>query len=125
VAPLKQAKSGRLEVNWALIDAVIQQTKGKLLEVMHITKPQRTILRLLDVEEQLHRERKSSKQQFIRSHSQYTCARNMAGIWDDLFTGVRYVKLQQFHSHLKWSQPIMHLESHPGIVSSLQQPDQT
>jgi hypothetical protein len=38
----------------------------------------------------------------------------MIGIWDDKFTGVRYVKLESFWSNQKWDYPILHLERRSG-----------
>jgi hypothetical protein len=35
---------------------------------------------------------------------------NLLDVWDDLFTGVRYVKLEQFQASLRWNEPILHLE---------------
>lgn len=45
----------------------------------------------------------------------------MTGIWDDLFTGVRYVKLQEFHSAIRWNEPILHLENRASMLSSAEE----
>ena len=42
--------------------------------------------------------------------SPYAKKENMCGIWDDKFTGVRYVKLHQYWFSDKWDQPTLHLE---------------
>jgi hypothetical protein len=34
----------------------------------------------------------------------------MCGVWDDKFTGVRYVKLKKYWFSDKWYQPTLHLE---------------
>lgn len=112
VCPLKAGEDGQLAVNWRLIDDVIKQTKSKLLDVLYVARPRHVILRAMDVEEP-RRSARAQQDQIqvdqirVCSQSLKANAYNFTGVWDDLFTGVRYVKLQQFQSHLKWGQPIM------------------
>jgi hypothetical protein len=49
--------------------------------------------------------------------------RQIVGVWDDRFTGVRYVKLQQISSVLRWDAPILHLENRASAVAAQQQDD--
>lgn len=43
------------------------------------------------------------------------------GVYDDRFTGVRYVKLEQISSQLRWEEPILHLENRTSAIAALQQ----
>lgn len=93
-------KDGKLEVNWALIENIQNYIQTKIMDIVFINKTKETIRKNYNVDPAKKEEKNTSA--FGNSQS--------LGIWDDKFTGVRYVKLNEFRSALKWDLPTLHLE---------------
>lgn len=100
IVPLKDVK-GKLEINWCLIKSIMVNVTNKLLEVIYMKKSKQRIIKDLNVDST-----------FIKAnHSASVYANSsLTGIWDDKFTGVRYVKLAHFRSNVRWDKPLLHLE---------------
>ena len=73
----------------------------KLMDIVFVCKQRGTIHRNINVDSA-----------FLKGRFQASMLgnSNSLGIWDDRFTGVRYVKLHQFRKHMKWDLPVLHLE---------------
>ena len=91
VIPLTKTKHGSLDINWDLIDKVIGSIQSKLVSLLYAEGPSRDDVLLRYGLDQC---RSNYKDSFETSKATYTTSRDeMSGIWDDPFTGVRYVKL--------------------------------
>lgn len=96
IVPIVEDNAGKLEVNWTLINLVIKRIKQKIMSIISCEHPSFSIERRLDLQE------KYPEEGFM-SH--------MKDVWDDKFTGVRYVKLKEYWSADRWHQPVLHLEN--------------
>jgi len=84
------------------------------MDIAFVITSRSTIIKALNLDTTFQRQLK---------HSPYGNF-SLLGIWDDKFTGVRYVKLCEFRANVKWSLPTLHLErrninqTNVSIVSS-------
>ena len=83
---------GRLEVNWELINKVIAYQKEKIYDIVFCRVAKDALLRSIDVERKVKFEQESHINRLKGSIKARD--KDMVGIWDDRFTGVRYVKLK-------------------------------
>ena len=95
IVPLVEVKK-KLQVNWSLIQKIQTYVEHKLLDVVFLSQQPKN---LHTVDPCL---RKWKVTAFANQSS--------LGIWDDKFTGVRYVKLEKFRASSKWDLPALHLE---------------
>jgi len=81
------SKNNKLEVNWPQIERIKDSVEKKLMDIVFVCRKRKDILRSLNVDET-----------FIRSNFKASVlgSSKSLGIWDDKFTGVRYVKLATF-----------------------------
>ena len=102
VIPLKENQvSGDLEVNWSLIEKVRKSVEMKLLELANLITPRKKVCADLNLDATFMRKRFNA--------SVYADS-SLKEIWDDRFTGVRYVKLSQFQSNIRWDNPLLLLD---------------
>ena len=81
--------NGKLQINWKLIHKVIKYIKDKILDIIYVQRTASLVKSTLNLFEY--------EQKFDKFHdSQYGKRKNLLDVWDDVFTGVRYVKLEQF-----------------------------
>ena len=105
IVPITESKFGKLDINWALIDKVIKYVKDKILEIIYVQKRGNVIQQNLDLQENDNKKYPSFTKDSVRAKR-----KNLLDVWDDQFTGVRYVKLEQFRATHRWNEPILHLE---------------
>ena len=84
-------KETQLEVNWELIDKVIAYQKEKIHDIVFCRVAKDALFRSIDIE---RRNKFDQESHFNRLKGSIKAKdKDMVGIWDDRFTGVRYVKL--------------------------------
>lgn len=103
IVPLLESKE-KLTINWKLIEGIQTYISHKLLDIVYMVKPHKVIRANFNVDKAYTIPRP------ISAYGNTSCF----GIWDDKFTGVRYVKLSEFSSAVKWELPTLHLERRSG-----------
>jgi len=106
-------KKRKLQANWRLICSVIKSTERKLMDVIYCTKPLQSIIKEYDLQvgSYLIDDRRAERDSFKTfASSQYADRDDLIGVWDDQFTGVRYVQLDRYQSSSFWDYPTLHLE---------------
>lgn len=106
-----QENQGKLSLNWKLVDNVIEYIRAKINDVLYLQKPRTSIHQALGVE-------KLIKPIDGLQDSQFAKKQDLVGVWDDKFTGVRYVKLEKFFAAQRWDEPILHLENRTNLQSN-------
>ena len=101
-----------------MIDKAIRSIKEKLLDIV-------TLVRKKDMPSYLNLDsprRRLERQQSFKIETDFKRQqdKSLIGVWDDRFTGVRYVKLKQIPSLERWDLPILHLENRANAQAALQ-----
>lgn len=75
-----------------MIDKVIQYQQNKIYDIIFCRVAKEALFRSIDIERFIKFDEESNIK--TMKGSLYSKDRDMVGIWDDRFTGVRYVKLK-------------------------------
>lgn len=112
IVPLVE-ENQKLQINWKLIGEVVKYIEKKMFDVVYCIKSHDVIQKNYNVD---RTEVKGTAEKSFKTTSGSALAsqKDMIGIWDDKFTGVRYVKLESCWSNQKWDYPILHLERRSG-----------
>lgn len=105
IVPLTEVKRADgqpgMVINWLLIERIQKYVTDKLLDIVYMFVSRAQIGMQLNLEKTFLPKR-------FRASAQGNS--DMQGVWDDKFTGVRYVKLAKYRAHAKWDLPLLHLE---------------